>query len=107
MKPTFYYEKSGTRKVFHKFNLHSDNIRNAIEETIEKELATNFSKTKLASHIPYRGHKIYECRVNVGKLPAFRVAFTIYNNSVDIVFITNQIQKSSFSKALNALLKEA
>lgn len=105
MENTFYYSEPGTRKFFHRLRAQSDEIKKTIEETIEKQIATNFSKTKMASRLPYEGHKLYECRVNVGKLPALRVAFTVYEHQVFVVFITNQIQKSDFSKALETFLK--
>ena len=105
MKPVVEYTEAGTRKLFHKFYSHEETIRRAVEETIQKQLDTNFSKTKLASRIPYEGRKLYECRVNVGKLPAFRVAFAVHDCHVQVVFMTNRIQKSDFSRLLDTFLK--
>ena len=76
----------------------------AVEERVSQQIATGFAKTKLASRLTYGGQKVYECRVNAPKLPAIRVAFTVKDGAVCVVFMSTDIQKSTFSEAITGFL---
>lgn len=99
------YDERGCRKVLHTYAHRADEIKTEVEHTIRAQIVHDFSRTKTASHIPYHGMKLFECRVNVGKLPAIRVAFALSGDDVDVAFMTTNIQKSDFSRQLDAFLK--
>ena len=102
--PSFEYFAPGCKKVF-KAHSHFESLLKAeIERVLLKERETGFSKTKTASRIPFRGRRVMECRVNAGTLPAVRVAFALAPDVITIVFLSTDIQKSAFSKELDAFL---
>ena len=103
----FQYDKTGCRHLFKTYPHNVDEIKAAIEQQVRQQAETDFSKTKLASRLPYEGQKVYECRVNVGKLPAVRVAFTFKGEAAYIAFASTDIQKSTFSEAVGRFLSKA
>lgn len=103
MRCEFY--TSGCKAVFRKYAAQEQRIRAAIAQHIARQVATNFAQTKLASRRLFEGLSVYECRVNVGKLPAFRVAFTVRADLATVVYISTHIQKSEFSREIDAFLK--
>ena len=102
---TFTFHEPGCKAVFRKHAAQREDIEAAIKRTITAQFDTDFAKTKLASRKTFEGHKVYECRVNVGKLPALRVAFTLADGTVTVVYLTHNIQKSDFSHEIEAFLK--
>ena len=102
--PAFDYFAPGCKKVFKAHSHFEPLIKAEIERVVSKERETGFSKTKSASRLTFRGQRVLECRVNVGTLPAIRVAFSLAPETVTIVFLSTDIQKSAFSKELDAFL---
>ena len=100
----FSYHEPGCRKVFKAQSHHVALIREEIERSIAKEMETGFSKSKNASRSLFRGSRILECRVNVSTLPPVRVAYTVSGETVTVVFLSTDIQKSEFTKALDRFL---
>ena len=100
----FSYFDPGCKKVFKAQSHYEALLKAEIERVIAKEKATGFSKTKAASRLLFRGNRLLECRVNVGALPAVRVAFALTEGTAVIVFLSTDIQKSEFSKALDHFL---
>ncbi|XCB29327.1 hypothetical protein RQN30_08760 [Arcanobacterium hippocoleae] len=98
------YHEAGTRKLLRKYPKQITEIRRAVESQLAEQLANNFSKTKIASRLLFAGCKVYECRVNLGLLPPVRVGFIVQNQRVTVVFMSNQIQKSDFSRAIDKFL---
>ncbi|MDD7464841.1 MAG: hypothetical protein PUK59_01125 [Actinomycetaceae bacterium] len=95
----------GCKALFRRYAAQEQQLRTAIEQHIDGQIATDFVHTKLASRRLFNGLKVYECRVNVGKLPALRVAFTVRTGVATVVYISTNIQKSEFSKEIDAFLK--
>lgn len=105
MELKFSYNEAGTRKVFHKFHAQQETLRAHIEAHLREQVANGLPGIKLASRLPFHGNKIYECRVNPGPLPALRVAFTLDQTDVCIVFISTDIQKSVFSRDMDRFIR--
>lgn len=101
----FAFDDHGCKALFRKYPAQAEMIRDAVQAQVGGQIALDFSKTKLASRRPYHGRKLYECRVNVGKLPAVRVAFAVHGKSVAVAFMSTDIQKSVFTKELDAFLR--
>ena len=100
----FEYDDSGCKKVrkthAHYFSL----LKSEIERIVSKEIETGFSKSKTATRSLYNGRKVWECRVNVSALPSVRVAYAVSGDTVSVVFLSTNIQKSEFTKELEKFL---
>ncbi|MCI6584872.1 MAG: hypothetical protein SPK50_08920 [Mobiluncus porci] len=101
----FQFHETGCKAVFKKFAPQQALLEDAITHALNAQLETDFVKTKLASRRTFEGLKVYECRVNTGKLPALRVAFTVRDRTVTVVYLSNHIQKSDFTHEIEAFLK--
>ncbi len=80
-------------------------IKNLIEKAIVKEVATGMTKIKLASRKRIKGQKIYEFRLNLGTIGSARIAFSVFKDKAIIYFISKDIEKASFSKAFEKVLR--
>lgn len=105
VKVEFYEPGCGPMFRKHPGDAAREVIVSAVTSQIETQIATHFAKTKLASRRPFRGMKVYECRVNPPKLPALRVAFTVHGDTATAVYLSSHIQKSDFSREIDSFLK--
>ncbi|MCI5826505.1 MAG: hypothetical protein MR006_07560 [Arcanobacterium sp.] len=99
------FDERGNKAIFRRFSAQAETIRAAVTAQLETQISADFSKTKLASRHLFAGLRVYECRVNMGKLPALRVAFTVRGNQATVVYMSTHIQKSDFSREVDAFLK--
>lgn len=102
----FHYNDKGCRKVFKTYKAQMNKIKSSIEAQIEKQLDNHFAKVKVATRTLVDGHKCYECRVNIGKLPNIRVAFYVEGQEVTVVYISSTLQKDMFTHELDHLIGE-
>ena len=101
---SFEFYEPGCKAVFRKYSHQEAAIREGVSAHVRREIDTDFAKTKLATRRHFDGHKVYECRVNLAKLPALRVAFALDGSQVTIVYMSTNIQKSEFSAEIESFL---
>ena len=99
------FDSHGCKGFFKKYNSQKHLIENFIEKAIIKEIATGMTKIKLASRKRINGQKIYEFRLNLGTIGSARIAFSVFKEKVVVYFISKNIEKDSFSKALEKVLR--
>lgn len=80
-------------------------IKNLIEKALAKEVTTGMTKIKLASRKRINGQKIYEFRLNLGTIGSARIAFSVFKDKAIIYFISKDMEKASFSKAFEKVLR--
>lgn len=96
------FESRGCRKILAK----NPSLKKKISEGLIRQAENGFFKTKAATRTRWKGQPVYEFRVNDPALKAVRVAFTAFHHEMHVVYITTSIQKSEFSKEIDAFLKE-
>lgn len=63
------------------------------------------TKIKLASRKRIKEQKIYEFRLNLGTTGSARIAFSVFKDKAITYFISKDIEKASFSKAFEKVLR--
>ena len=100
------FDDRGCKSFFKKYNRQKKIIKDLIEKAIVKEVTTGMTKVKLASRKRINGQKIYEFRLNLSTLGSARIAFSIFDDQAIVYFISNDIQKSSFSKEFEKIINK-
>ena len=96
------FDDHGCKSFFKKYNRQKKIIKNLIEKALVKEVTTGMTKIKLASRKRINGQKIYEFRLNLGTIGSARIAFS---DKAIIYFISKDMEKASFSKAFEKILR--
>ena len=99
------FDERGCKGFFKKYNKQVPLIKELIEKAIIKEIAIGMSKVKLASRKRINGQKIYEFRLNLGTIGSARIAFSVFKDKAIIYFISKDMEKASFSKAFEKVLR--
>ena len=99
------FDDHGCKSFFKKYNRQKKIIKNLIEKALVKEVTTGMTKIKLASRKRINGQKIYEFRLNLGTIGSARIAFSVFKDKAIIYFISKDIEKASFSKAFEKILR--
>ena len=60
---------------------------------------------KFASRNSFNGQEIYEFRLNLGTIGSARIAFSVFKDKAIIYFISKDMEKASFSKAFEKVLR--
>ena len=100
-----FYEK-GCKSFFKKYNKQKDTIVKLVEAAIDKEVASGMTKVKLATRKRVNDKNIYEFRLNAGTIGSIRIAFSIFDKKAIVYFISNNIQKSAFSKDFEKIISK-
>lgn len=104
MQVDFY--RQGCKPFFKKHGNQKQMIKVAISEAIAKEVATGMTKVKLACRQRIAGQKVYEFRLNIGKIGSVRLAFSVKSNQAMVYFITTHLQKTTFSREFEHVLND-
>lgn len=99
------FDDHGCKSFFKKYNRQKKIIKNLIEKALAKEVTTGMTKIKLASRKRINGKKIYEFRLNLGTIGSARIAFLVFKDKTIIYFISKDMEKASFSKAFEKVLR--
>lgn len=99
------FDDRGCKSFFKKYSRQKKIIKNLIEKAIVKEVATGMTKIKLASRKRIKEQKIYEFRLNLGTTGSARIAFSVFKDKAITYFISKDIEKASFSKAFEKVLR--
>ncbi len=99
------FDARGCKSFFKKYSSQKKIIKNLIEKAIVKEVTTGMTKIKLASRKRIKGQKIYEFRLNLDTIGSARIAFSVFKDQATIYFISKDMEKASFSKAFEKILR--
>lgn len=91
------FNERGCKPFFKKYRQQTRMIKKLVHVAVEKEIATGMTKVKVATKKKIAGRTIYEFRLNIGKLGSARLAFSTAQDRVKVYFISNHIQKSTFT----------
>ena len=98
------FDDRGCKSFFKKYNRQKKIIKDLIEKAIVKEVTTGMTKIKFARK-RIKGQKIYEFRLNLGTIGSARIAFSVFKDKAIIYFISKDMEKASFSKAFEKVLR--
>lgn len=99
------FDRHGCKPFFKKHTGQTQIVSQKIINVLNRELGTGMTKIKLATEQKIAGHPCYELRLNLGTIGSARIAFTVYNRQVRVIFITSQLQKATFTHDLKQILK--
>ncbi|WP_061014899.1 hypothetical protein [Photobacterium leiognathi] len=88
------------RKFFHQYAEHEAAIMNDLYERLPTLLTLHNGKIKSVPHGMYQKHRVLEYKIVVAADTAFRVAFTVADNTITVFFISDVLIKAHFCKLL-------
>ncbi len=94
------FDKRGCSSLLRK---HPE-LKKRIIQTIESQIQNGFFKSKFATSIRWNNSPIWECRVNEKTVGSVRVAFSVYKDSIKVLYISSTLQKKAFTTELNQFL---
>lgn len=99
------FDKAGCKPFFKKVRGRQRAIQEKIVTAVSEQVTTGMGKTKLAVNDRIEGQSIHEFRLNIGPMGSVRVAFFTDNRMATVLFISTDLQKSSFTGDLERFLK--
>ena len=99
------FDDHGCKSFFKKYNRQKKIIKNLIEKALVKEVSTGMRKMKSASRRRINGQTIYAFLLNLGTIGSARIAFLVFKDKAIIYFISKDMEKASFSKAFEKVLR--
>jgi len=91
-----YESNTHLKKFFHHYAKHNAIIRNDISNRLIKLVEENSHKIKTAGKMRYKSHRILEYKIVLDKDIFCRVAFTVVENTIHIIFISDKIRKNVY-----------
>lgn len=91
-----FYER-GCKPFFKKHRRQQNDMEAMIRAAVAREVATGMTKAKLGTRKKIAGQRIYEFRLNLGKLGSARLAFAADQDHATVYFISSHLQKATFS----------
>lgn len=101
---TVIFDQRGCKAFFKRYVHQQAIIERQISDAVNREIATGMTKVKLATRTKVSGASCYEFRTNLGKLGSARLAFIRQGHRATVVFISHDLQKSTFSHELIKIL---
>lgn len=80
-------------------------LKEYAERTIATQMDNGLFKSKFATARRWDGSPIMECRVNAGKVGAFRVAFITKGDTALVIYISRTLQKRDFTAEIERFLE--
>ncbi|SKC31018.1 hypothetical protein CZ809_00496 [Photobacterium piscicola] len=95
-----YSENRHLRKFFHLHNQYQAIICQDVRERLSQLIIQRSEKIKTARQLRCGGLRIFEYKIVVAKDAVFRLAYTYFNNTINVIFISQTIIKNQFCKLL-------
>ncbi|PSU72969.1 hypothetical protein C9J22_03235 [Photobacterium phosphoreum] len=95
-----YSENRHLRKFFHLHEQYQSVIYQDVRERLPQLIAIQSAKIKTARQLRNDGLKIYEYKIIAAKDAVFRLAYTYFNDTINVIFISQTIIKHQFCKLL-------
>ena len=98
-----FYEK-GCKKIFKTYKHQEKIIKDNIIQQVSNLVNNDFNRIKPASKKRINNFPLYECRVNLPKIPDIRNAFFINQDKINVIYITNNITKADFTAEIEKFI---
>ncbi|OBU41561.1 hypothetical protein CTM76_13940 [Photobacterium phosphoreum] len=95
-----YSENRHLRKFFHLHEQYQSVIYQDVRERLPQLIAIQSAKIKPARQLRNDGLKIYEYKIIAAKDAVFRLAYTYFNDTINVIYISQTIIKHQFCKLL-------
>ncbi|PSU75077.1 hypothetical protein C9J21_08125 [Photobacterium phosphoreum] len=95
-----YSENRHLRKFFHLHEQYQAVIYQDVRERLPQLIAIQSAKIKTARQLRNDGLKIYEYKIITAKDAVFRLAYTYFNDTINVIYISQTIIKHQFCKLL-------
>ena len=95
-----YSENRHLRKFFHLHEQYQAVIYQDVRERLPQLIVTQSAKIKTARQLRNDGLKIYEYKIVAAKDAVFRLAYTYFNDTINVIYISQTIIKHQFCKLL-------
>lgn len=95
-----YSENRHLRKFFHLHEQYQAIIYQDVRERLPNLIVNQSAKIKTARQLRCNGLKIYEYKIVAAKDAVFRLAYTYFNNTINVIYISQTIIKHQFCKLL-------
>ncbi|MGL5414558.1 MAG: hypothetical protein ACRDAU_02735 [Clostridium sp.] len=91
------------KKFFKKFSNHEKEIIKNIHTILPVFITEKPYKIKTAHGLKFKGDIIYEYKVVINKFTNFRAAYTLKDNDILVIFISDTTIKRDFVNLLSSL----
>lgn len=95
-----YSENRHLRKFFHLHEQYQSVIYQDVRERLPQLITIQSAKIKTARQLRNDGLKIYEYKIIAAKDAVFRLAYTYFNDTINVIYISQTIIKHHFCKLL-------
>lgn len=95
-----YSENRHLRKFFHLHEQYQSVIYQDVRERLPQLIAIQSAKIKTARQLRNDGLKIHEYKIIAAKDAVFRLAYTYFNDTINVIYISQTIIKHQFCKLL-------
>ena len=95
-----YSENRHLRKFFHLHEQYQSVIYQDVRGRLPQLIAIQSAKIKTARQLRNDGLKIYEYKIIAAKDAVFRLAYTYFNDTINVIYISQTIIKHQFCKLL-------
>ncbi|WP_279129518.1 hypothetical protein [Photobacterium phosphoreum] len=95
-----YSENRHLRKFFYLHEQYQSVIYQDVRERLPQLIAIQSAKIKTARQLRNDGLKIYEYKIIAAKDAVFRLAYTYFNDTINVIYISQTIIKHQFCKLL-------
>ncbi|MCD9463787.1 hypothetical protein [Photobacterium phosphoreum] len=95
-----YSENRHLRKFFHLHEQYQSVIYQDVRERLPQLITIQSAKIKTARQLRNDGLKIYEYKIIAAKDAVFRLAYTYFNDTINVIYISQTIIKHQFCKLL-------
>ena len=95
-----YSENRHLRKFFHLHEQYQSVIYQDVRERLPQLITIQSAKIKTARQLRNDGLKIYEYKIIAAKDAVFRLAYTYFNDTIHVIYISQTIIKHQFCKLL-------
>ena len=95
-----YSENRHLRKFFHLHEQYQSVIYQDVRERLPQLIAIQSAKINTARQLRNDGLKIYEYKIIAAKDAVFRLAYTYFNDTINVIYISQTTIKHQFCKLL-------
>lgn len=95
------FVKSGCQMMLRKH----PHLQERIEQTIACQMGNSLFRSKFATNMRWHGAPIWECRVNERSVGSVRIAFSVQDRHITVLFISSELHKRAFTTALEHFLE--
>lgn len=79
-------------------------LRARVEQALERQVGNGLFRSKPATAVRWKGHPIWECRVNEQSVGSVRAAFALEGDDATVLYLSTTLQKRAFGDELERFL---